>query len=87
MSLARGARQLRSMNALGREHVDGQERMARILQARRRSRGLTGALHKLLGLDSKMRQYEIGEAFVAGVERAGGPGAIDAAWRGPSGRP
>ena len=71
------------MNALGREHVDGQERMARILQARRRPRGLTGVLHKLLGLDSKMRQYEIGEAFVAGVERAGGPGAIDAAWRGP----
>jgi uncharacterized protein (DUF2342 family) len=57
--------------------------MARILQARRRSRGLTAVLHKLLGLDSKMRQYEVGEAFVAGVERTGGPRAIDAAWRGP----
>ncbi|MGQ0804421.1 MAG: zinc-dependent metalloprotease [Actinomycetota bacterium] len=75
------------MNALGREHVGGQERMARILQARRRARGLAGVLHKLLGLDSKMRQYEIGEAFVAGVEQAGGPRAIDAAWRGPESLP
>jgi coenzyme F420 biosynthesis associated uncharacterized protein len=75
------------MNALGREHVDGQERMARILNARRRSRGLTGALHKVLGIDSKMRQYEMGEAFVAAVERAGGPRAIDAAWQSPESIP
>ena len=75
------------MNELGREHVGGQERMARILQARRRARGFAGVLHKLLGLESKMRQYEIGEAFVAGVERAGGPRAIDAAWRGPDSLP
>ena len=75
------------MNALGREHVDGQERMARILQARRQARGLVGALHKVLGLESKMRQYEVGEAFVAGVEQAGGPRAIDAAWRGPENLP
>jgi coenzyme F420 biosynthesis associated uncharacterized protein len=71
------------MNELGAAHVDGQERMARILQARRRARGFTGMLHKLLGIDSKMRQYEVGEAFVAAVERAAGPRAIDAAWRGP----
>ena len=30
-----------------------------------------------------MRQYEVGEAFVAAVEREAGPRAIDAAWRGP----
>jgi uncharacterized protein (DUF2342 family) len=30
-----------------------------------------------------MRQYEVGETFVAAVEREGGPRAIDAAWRGP----
>jgi coenzyme F420 biosynthesis associated uncharacterized protein len=69
------------MNALGADHVEGQERMARVLQARRRARGLTGALHKVLGIDSKMRQYEVGEAFVAAVEREGGRHAIDAAWR------
>jgi coenzyme F420 biosynthesis associated uncharacterized protein len=75
------------MNELGRAHVGGQERMARILQARRRSRGLSGVVHKLLGIDSKMRQYEIGEAFVGVVEREAGPRGIDAAWRAPENLP
>lgn len=71
------------MNALGRAHVAGQERMARVLQARRRSRGVAGIIYKLLGFESKLRQYEVGETFVAAVERAAGSRAIDAAWRGP----
>jgi coenzyme F420 biosynthesis associated uncharacterized protein len=71
------------MNKLGREHVTGQARMARVLQARRQSAGMAALLQKLVGLESKMRQYEVGEAFVAAVERAAGPRAIDAAWRGP----
>ena len=75
------------MNELGRLHVAGQERMARVLQARRRNRGVTGILYKLLGFESKLRQYEVGEAFVAAVEREGGPRAIDAAWRSPESLP
>ncbi len=71
------------MNRLGAEHVAGQARMARVLHARRQAGGLAAILHKVIGLDSKMRQYEVGEAFVTAVERAGGPRAIDAAWRGP----
>ncbi|HXY92959.1 MAG TPA: zinc-dependent metalloprotease [Acidimicrobiia bacterium] len=71
------------MNRIGREHVAGQARMARVLHARRQTAGLAALLHKIVGLDSKMRQYEIGESFVATVEREGGPRAIDAAWRGP----
>jgi len=71
------------MNELGRVHIAGQERMARVLQARRRSRGVAGILYKLLGFESKLRQYEVGEAFVAEVVRVGGPHAIDSAWRGP----
>lgn len=73
----------RVMNELGRTHVAGQERMARVLQARRRSQGLTGLAYKLLGLDSKMRQYEVGEAFIATIEREAGPRALDPAWQGP----
>jgi uncharacterized protein (DUF2342 family) len=42
---------------------------------------------KLLGIDSKMRQYEVGEQFVAAVEREAGPRALDAAWRGPESLP
>jgi coenzyme F420 biosynthesis associated uncharacterized protein len=71
------------MNRLGREHVAGQARMARVLHARRQSTGMAAFLQKLVGLESKMRQYEVGEAFVAAVEREAGPGGIDAAWRGP----
>jgi coenzyme F420 biosynthesis associated uncharacterized protein len=70
-------------NLLGREHVWGLARMARVLQSRRQSTGVLAVLHKLVGLESKMRPYEVGEAFVAAVEREAGPRAIDAAWRGP----
>ena len=71
------------MNRIGREHVSGQARMARVLHARRQARGLAAVLHKVVGLESKMRQYEIGESFIETVEREAGPRAIDAAWRGP----
>jgi len=73
----------RVMNELGRVHVDGQERMARVLHARRRSQGIGGIVSKLLGIDSKMRQYELGESFVAAVEREAGPRGLDPAWRAP----
>jgi len=75
------------MNHLGRRHVAGQERMARVLQARREARGLSAQLQKLLGLEMKMRQYEVGEAFVEAVEREAGLRAIDAAWRAPEALP
>ena len=77
----------RVMNELGRVHVDGQDRMARVLQSRRRSQGLGGLMSKLLGIDSKMRQYEVGERFVAAIEHEAGPRALDAAWRGPESLP
>ena len=73
----------RVMNELGKVHVDGQERMARALQSRRKSQGFTGVVYKTLGLESKMRQYEVGEAFVAAIELEAGARALDAAWRGP----
>jgi len=71
------------MNQLGEEHVAGQARMARVLQARRQSGGVGAVVQKLVGLESKMRQYEVGETFIAEVERVAGPRGIDAAWRGP----
>ena len=71
------------MNRLGAELVDGQERMARVLQARRNARGATALLHRLLGLELKMRQYELGEAFVNAIEREAGLHAVDPAWQRP----
>ena len=71
------------MNELGRKHVAGEERMARVLHQRRQAGGLVAQLHKMLGLEQKMRQYEVGEKFVQGVIDIGGPRAIDHAWTGP----
>jgi len=57
--------------------------MARVLETRRRQSGRTGLFHKMVGLEAKLRQYEVGEAFVATVEDIAGPRALDAAWQGP----
>jgi coenzyme F420 biosynthesis associated uncharacterized protein len=73
----------RVMNEVGRIHVAGQDRMARVLDSRRHTRGMQSILHKLFGLDAKMRQYEVGEAFVTAVENEAGPRGLDPAWRGP----
>ncbi|MGQ0824828.1 MAG: zinc-dependent metalloprotease [Actinomycetota bacterium] len=69
------------MNELGVRHVAGQARMDRVLHQRRNARGALGQLHKLLGIEQKLRQYEVGEKFVRGVVDIGGFGAIDHAWR------
>ena len=75
------------MDDLGREHVAGQERMSRVLQQRRKIGGIAGAMHKLLGIEQKMRQYEVGERFVRGVYEIGGRPAFDAVWHAPQNLP
>jgi coenzyme F420 biosynthesis associated uncharacterized protein len=75
------------MDDLGREHVAGQERMSRVLSQRRKIGGITGALHKLLGIEQKMKQYEVGEGFVRGVYELAGRPAFDAVWRAPENLP
>lgn len=71
------------MNTLGARCVEGQGRMARILDARRSAGGLTGLLHRIMGFEMKLRQYELGETFVAAIEREAGADALAVAWRGP----
>lgn len=71
------------MDRIGREHVAGQERMSRTLAARRNSGGVGRQIQRLMGLEMKMRQYEVGERFINGVVDRAGFGAIDAAWSGP----
>ncbi len=71
------------MNHLGARMVDGQARMASVLAQRRNARGATALLHRLIGLEMKMRQYEVGEAFVQSVTELAGFRALDAAWTGP----
>jgi putative hydrolase len=75
------------MDDLGRTHVAGQERMSRVLQQRRKSGGVTSLMHKVLGFEQKMRQYEVGEKFVRGAIAEAGPRAIDRAWAAPENLP
>lgn len=67
------------MDRIGAEVLAGHARMSRVLKARR-SDPKTQLLFRLTGLEMKMRQYELGEAFVLEVERRGGWAALDAAW-------
>lgn len=71
------------MDRLGQRHVTGQERMSAALKARRQSGGVGAAVRKLVGIEMKMRQYEIGEEFITHLEQTVGIEALDAAWRGP----
>ena len=71
----------------GAEMVEGQARMASVLSSRRNARGATALLHRLMGLEMKMRQYEVGEAFVDAVTERAGFRALDAAWTGPEALP
>ncbi len=75
------------MNALGREHVVGVERMERVLQARRNAGGVAGQINKALGLEMKLRQYEVGERFIAGVVERADFAALDAAFGEPDALP
>ena len=42
---------------------------------------------RLIGLEMKMKQYELGERFMQAVERRGGFSAIDRLWEGPQNLP
>jgi putative hydrolase len=75
------------MDDLGREYVAGQERMSRVLSQRRKIGGITGTVHKLLGIEQKMKQYQVGEDFVRGVYDIGGRRAFDAVWESPESLP
>jgi coenzyme F420 biosynthesis associated uncharacterized protein len=71
------------MDRLGQRHVTGQERMSAALKARRQSGGVGAVVRKLVGIEMKMRQYEIGEQFITHLEETVGIEALNAAWRGP----
>jgi coenzyme F420 biosynthesis associated uncharacterized protein len=73
-----------TMDRAGEGHVPSAARFSRALRERRRQGGSAAKLaQKAMGIEAKMKQYAQGEAFIAYVERHGGPDALDAAWRGP----
>ena len=70
------------MDRIGARVLTTQARMSSILKARRAD-PRTAAFFRLTGMEMKMRQYEMGEKFIAGVEQEAGWSALDKAWLGP----
>lgn len=75
------------MDHVGAEHVPGADRMRRGLHDRRKSSGIERSFQRLIGFEAKVRQYDVGERFVAGaVDRAGMDG-FNRVWESPANLP
>lgn len=73
-----------TMDRAGADRLPSAERFSRVLRARRARRpGPAKVAQKLLGLEAKMKQYELGERFIAAVEADGGPELLARVWEGP----
>jgi coenzyme F420 biosynthesis associated uncharacterized protein len=83
MSLIEGHAE-HTMDAVGAEVLPSLPRLRRAMNRRRESRGLPWrVLERLLGLEMKLRQYEVGRRFCDAVVAQGGPQALARAWSGP----
>ncbi len=74
------------MDRIGARVLTSQPRMSAIVR-RRRQDPRTAAFMRLVGLEMKMKQYELGEKFVMAVEREASFETLDLAWRGPESLP
>jgi coenzyme F420 biosynthesis associated uncharacterized protein len=84
MSLLEGHGDVTMTRAAG-DLVPDAERYARLLAARRANGNpLNRLLMRLTGMEAKLNQYAAGERFIAAVEAAGGPRAIDVCWTSPT---
>jgi uncharacterized protein (DUF2342 family) len=83
MSLIEGHAE-HTMDAIGAEVLPSLAKLRRAMNRRRESRGLPWrVLERLMGLEMKMRQYEVGRRFCDAVVAQGGPQALARAWSGP----
>jgi coenzyme F420 biosynthesis associated uncharacterized protein len=73
-----------TMNRAGAGLVPSSERFHRTLHQRRQQQpGAAKLLQKVIGLEAKMKQYELGERFIEQVEAAGGPELLATVWQSP----
>jgi coenzyme F420 biosynthesis associated uncharacterized protein len=74
------------MDRIGARELVTQQRMSDMLKARRQD-PRTAMFMRLVGLEMKLRQYDMGAAFIAGIERHAGWSSLDRAWEGPDNLP
>jgi putative hydrolase len=75
------------MQTLSEGRVRGAERMQRNLQQRRRQGGFGRAMQKAVGLDVKVRQYDMGANFVSEVSSMAGAEGFARVWERPENVP
>ncbi len=87
MSLIEGHAE-HTMDAIGAEMLPSLPKLRAAMNRRRENRPLPWrVLERLLGLELKMRQYEIGRRFCDEVVRTGGSQSLARAWGGPHALP
>ena len=74
------------MDRIGARTLVTQDRMSRVLKLRRKD-PRTAAFMRLIGMEMKLKQYEMGERFIHAVERQAGFEALDRAWSEPAALP
>ena len=68
------------MDRVGTNTIAEAARMRRSLQARRHASGIERTFQRVIGFESKIRQYDVGEKFVAEVVEAAGMDAFNRVW-------
>lgn len=87
MSLIEGHAE-HTMDAVGAEVLPSLPSLRAAMNRRRAHKGLPWrVLEKLLGLELKMRQYEVGRRFCDAIVADGGPDALALVWSGPQALP
>jgi coenzyme F420 biosynthesis associated uncharacterized protein len=75
------------MNQVARDSIPDAARFNRTLHERRNRSGVERVLHKVIGFDMKIRQYDLGERFVTGVVERAGMEGFNRVWDGPGNLP
>jgi len=71
------------MDHLGEGRVNAADRMRRTLQERRHQQGLNRVVQRAVGLDVKVRQYDMGQRFVEEAVGAAGDEGFARVWERP----
>jgi coenzyme F420 biosynthesis associated uncharacterized protein len=76
------------MDVIARDAIPGHEKLRSAMDARRRSRSAPERIvERLLGLDFKLRQYELGKRFCDAVADAAGIEGLNRVWDSPEALP
>jgi len=86
MSLLEGHGDI-TMNRAGAGLIPSGDRFQRVLHERRRQGGPARIVQRLLGIEAKLLQYELGERFIEAVEAEGGRPLFDEVWVAPENLP